>query len=208
MNRDHPSQGSPATSDESGLIDLRALMAAAQSSSRATSRPAADLTPVPVVSNLDIYPFGAPEPPAPAPAPVPAEQIAPRRFAPMKLVVPVIGAVAVAGVALGVLLGRGPQGTERPERVGAAAGAPATNGESAALPGGPAKIETAPPPEEKRAESTTPQVGKTPTLKAPATKTPGKTPPATKTPGTKTPPPTTSPCNGDLRCEMERSVKR
>jgi hypothetical protein len=205
MNRGHPSnQGGQATNDESGLIDIQALMAASRSAERAPSPPRAEGTPVPVVSNLAVYPFGAPEPLEPAPPPEPIEPVRPRRFAPRSVVIPVLGAVALAGVVMGVLLARPPQGNEGPARAGAA-------GEVATPePPAPPKVETAPLPEPpKPAESgavdaVKPPVVKPPVVKQPVVKQPVK-PPVVKQP-VKTPP--ASPCNGDLRCEIERAAKR
>lgn len=215
MNRGHPSNGG-ATRDESGLIDIRALMEAARATERTPAAREAEGTPIPVVSNLAVYPFGAPEAAEPAPAPVPEEPPKPRRAGLLNVLLPVIGGAALAGVVAGVLLMRPSQGTQEPTRAGAAGEVAVTAPEAPSPP----KIEAVPPPEPATpvegaapAESTAvkpPPVKKPPVRTPPVKNAPVKTPPLkkppVKTPPVKTPPP--SPCNGDLRCEMERAVKR
>lgn len=213
MNRGHPSNGG-ATRDESGLIDIRALMEAARATERTPAAREAEGTPIPVVSNLAVYPFGAPQ--AAEPAPVPEEPPKPRRAGLLNVLLPVIGGAALAGVVAGVLLVRAPQQGEQPARAGAAGEVAVTASEAPSPP----KIEAVPPPEPATpvegaapAEVTAvkpPPVKKPPVRTPPVKKPPVQTLPVKKppvqTPPVKKPPP--SPCNGDLRCEMERAVKR
>ena len=74
-----------ASGDDSGIIDLRALMRAAREADRRAGEEEAaraDATPLAVVRPLDIYPFGAPEEkgsarPASPPAPPPSRVASP-----------------------------------------------------------------------------------------------------------------------------------
>jgi hypothetical protein len=202
MNRDHPSDGGVAEGG-SGLIDLRALMEASRTVERARPAAPADGTPVPVVGNLAVYPFGAPEAQEPAPPPVPVPEVKPRRSMPMNVVIPVLGAVALAAALAGVMLAGPSPGTVEPVRAGAAAGAgqvPASGPETVAPPVTPAKVEVTPPQGAPGPSNTA--VRPTPT----GGPRPRPTPPV-KTATVKTPPPAST-CNGNLQCEIERAANK
>lgn len=99
-----------ATKDDSGMIDLRALMASAKPPPPRARLPlgdtaptplapagGAELTPLPVVRHLSVYPFGAPpepeEPGSPAQTALPASSLSPRT----KGVLLGLGAALIAG---------------------------------------------------------------------------------------------------------------
>lgn len=200
----------------SGLIDIRALMAA----SKATAQPGGRVsegTPVPVVHNIAVYPFGPPVDAAPPPAPVaePAEE-PPRRT--KKALVPALGALALGCVALVAFFGRDPASSgSNTEGMGAGA---TRIGETASVPAAPLAPETGRPAAQPASKETAeaPKKAETATVVKPPQKGPAKctggaakcAPTAPKPPAqekTKPPaPPKVSPCNGDLRCEIERAA--
>lgn len=201
--------------DDSGLIDLNALMEASRAAERAPAR--SEVTPVPVVRNLDLYPFGAPAPTEPAAAPAAQEKPRARRSA-MRVVLPVLGGVALAGALAFVFLS-GPGESTQPAAAGAVPAERAPAPDAVTLPLPPPVTTPAPaaeptpaptdsgsvkPPVATRPPAKTTPVKTTPVKATPVKTTPVKTTPVKTTP-VKTPAP--SPCNGDLRCEMERAVK-
>jgi hypothetical protein len=210
-----------ATKDDSGVIDLHALMAAAQAMAAAESqRPAAsgdERTPVPVVRNLAVYPFGAP--PALDSAPPPA-QPAPRGFSRRGTVMMVLGGVALGGAVAAVVLARASHPGEEPARAPASAGdTAALTAETARLPGPPQDVDTTSPGREPTspaksaapvepvlpAKSAGPRVVG-PVVKAPVVKTPVVKTPAVAT--GKPASPAADPCNGDLLCAMKRATEK
>ena len=219
----------PPTRDDSGLIDLRALM----ESSRATARPAPDgptedeLTPVPVVQYLDVDPLAMPEaresapPEAPPPAPS-AQPAPPPRASRLNLALAAaLGALVATGVAAFLLL-RSPQDVTV-HRDGAAAllaEGPAAGTEidlrSAPAPAEPAEATTETAAAPSAAESAGPAatapraaavVPKARSGKpAPAAKASAASPEPAASPAPVANTPAPDPCNGDLLCEMGRSV--
>lgn len=200
----------------SGLIDIRALMAA----SKATAQPGGRVsegTPVPVVHNIAVYPFGPPIEAAPPPAPV-TELVEepPRRI--KKALVPALGALAVGCAALIAFFGRAP-GPSGSNAEGLSAGAPGI-GETANFPAAPLAPETGRPVAQVASKEAVEAPKKTetrtavkPPQKAPAKCTGGAAQCAPTAPKPPTPektkpptPPKVSPCNGDLRCEIERAA--
>jgi hypothetical protein len=166
MNRDRGSsegqspRGAPQTSNEnSGLIDLRALMAAAKSTSRETSAAAPPRSREEPADGADsghlaVYPLGAPpsqRPPAPS---APALVLDPRsdaRQAPARAgraqKAFAVGAVLVlVGVATGatvLLTGRSPSSTNA--GVGQSSSQAAGAGQTSSTPAGNARVNVAPP---------------------------------------------------------------
>lgn len=218
------SEAAPASNDDSGLIDIRALMAVAPSAERGNRPSASEITPIPTVQNLDIYPFGPPVAPEPTASQAPALDATPARSAPRRKAIPFIGgaallaALAVGGAVLfrpqapggGVSqagaengAGRTPGGQNTQDSTGAQRSGVTTSDEAAK---GPAEATNkdpvvASPPEEKVSKPTPPgrpvPVGKLP--KGVTPKDPSK--------GTKPPPPPKSTCRADdLLCHMKQST--
>ncbi|MDI3283120.1 hypothetical protein [Polyangium sp. 15x6] len=82
-------------SDDSGIIDLKALAAAAEA-----QKPAA-----PVLPHAPIFPFGAPEP-APLPAPEPRAEVVETQSRKGQWAVAAVGAILVSAMAIGAASAR------------------------------------------------------------------------------------------------------
>jgi hypothetical protein len=202
-----PRGGDHANTDESGLIDLQALMAAHES--RATETPA----DAGVVQHIAVYPFGAPPSQRPpAPAPVAAVAPEPPRPSHAKKALIAAAAVLLAGAAAaGFLLGRtSPQTAPNApaDSAGQALSTPAENARIGAPAGDPAQkaadpattpAETTGPSAPTQPRTTRPLTPKTP--KGPVQKVASKTTPPP-------PPPPADPCKGDLLCNMKRSTEK
>lgn len=218
------SEAAPASNDDSGLIDIRALMAVAQGAERANRPSASEITPIPTVQNLDIYPFGPPVAPEPTAPQAPALDATPARSAPRRKAIPFIGAAAllVALAVGGAVLfrpqapgGEGPRAgadngagalsggqntptTNSPQRVGSSPSEDAAKGPVEATNKDPVVVA---PPEDKRAKPATP--GRS----VPAGKLPKGVPPKDVSKGPKPPPPPKSTCRADdLLCHMKQST--
>lgn len=215
----------PSTNEDSGIIDLRALMASAEAKSdrRARAASAAELTPLPVVRHLPVYPLGDPaasrESEAPAPfAPRPSLRSASR----IGLLLGV-SVVLFAGAATMVLLpregGEGAQAAPPPALAASlpagSAGVPGLQGTPEALPAPTPPLDVAAP-----AEPVPPADG---AAAAPVDAAPPPARPAAKKavavtprPGAGAPKPSASApakasapadtCKGDLLCAMKRAT--
>lgn len=200
----------PKDKDEnSGLIDLKSMMA------KAEQERAASLS---VAPHLDVYPFGAP-----AAAAVVEETASSRahrrpkrgRAASLGIAAAVLGIAAVAAAAAAVGFGA----LEAPRPVLATPLPTAlqwTIAPTAMLPAAAEKEDLAsaqPSPDDNDKESDPtlatprppkeiPHIAKAPVLNRTAEATTPKAPPAAP------PPPASDPCNGDLMCAMQRAVKK
>lgn len=217
--------GSHAPSnDDSGLIDLHALMAEAASQGGARderagegdSGPLSDeLTPAPVVRSLDLYPFGAPVEAAPPPPPAdPAPSGRNTSLRSWGLLVAALGGVAIVGALSGLFLAESlparPAARLPIERASAALT------EAAAPPPAPAITESSAVPE---AKTTVPAAPSAPPAATVAKKPPvhvwrpppparKRTPETEKAPAAPTAKPApVDPCHGDLMCAMKRATE-
>ncbi|MDC3962699.1 hypothetical protein [Polyangium jinanense] len=84
-----------ARSDDSGIIDLKALAATAEAPKPAT----------PVLPHAPIFPFGAPEP-APLPAPEPRAEVVETQSRKGRWAVAAVGAILVSAMAIGAASAR------------------------------------------------------------------------------------------------------
>ncbi len=221
MNRDPfssegraPRGASQTSNENSGLIDLRALMAAAKSTAHDEPVDSAE------IGHLPVYPLGAPASQPPPAPPVQVAAPAPHAGRGQK-VFAAVAVLVLAAVAAGVgvlLLARAPAGTTADVRVDTAG--PTIH----ALPEA-AKVDVAPPTDSPVAAprdpvpavATAPGATPSPEIKARPGK-PGPLPGPAKPPagqktatGQKTPPaksPAADPCKGDLLCAMKRSTER
>lgn len=240
MNRDRgssegraPRGAAPTSNENSGLIDLRALMAAARSTSNEPSgaappRPREDTADGADSGHLAVYPLGAPpsqRPPAPS---APALVLDPRNDAPpaparagrAQKAFAVGAVLLLVGVAIGatvLLAGRSPSTTnadagQTSARAGAGPSTPENAKVDVARPAGETP-DTAAPRDKAPADTAAPGTSTPPNTRARPGKlpAPGK-PPAAQPPATpkKTPPVTSAkadPCKGDLLCAMKRSTE-
>ncbi len=231
-----PPVAAPATSastENSGLIDLRALMAAAKATSGAPS--GAMSPPLPGdepadsagVGHLAIYPLGAPPSQRPPPPPIVAPE--PPRAGRGQKVFAAAAVLVLAGVLVGataLLVSRAPVSSPVDARSVQRSLVPGDNTEQAlSRPAESARVTVTPPgdphPEsagthDPSADTASPGAGSAPATpvrpgKSGPLANPAKPPAGPKTvTGPKAPPVTTpkvDPCKGDLLCAMKRSTE-
>lgn len=207
--------------ENSGLIDLKALMAQAEEAERAEQEKMAGQPRSLQVNSLDIYPFGAPAEATPPPAVAPvqgaeaAQGTLPRRRSRWPGVVAgaVIGfaAIAFAAVNTGIASNQAPgtaQAALTPEAIHRAVPPLETPGGAVQSPvaaPAPAPI-NAPTPEpavsEPRPAKVAPHIAKAPVIN----RTPEEPKEPQKVPEKR--PAASDSCNGDLMCAMQRAVKK
>lgn len=183
-----------ARSDDSGIIDLKALAATAAE----VQKPAE-----PVLPHAPIFPFGAPEP-APPPAPEPRAEVVETQSRKGRWLVAAVGAVLVSAMAIGAA-------SARPKAEPMTLGSRVSPHFEVAIrraatpPAPPAEVKTPPPAKEATApEKTkvTPRTG--PVTNAKSTE-PKKTEPVVKQP----PKRETLPLEVcDLMCQMRKATQK
>jgi len=211
-----PERPGAATLDNSGIIDLRSMLASAEAHEERPSDPLA------VQSHLPISPFDAPQPAPPrAPAPVTPTPMRPSSRLQASVAMVVAGAalaVAIAGATVALVMTRGPQETPRSEPARLVMNAEAKERETREVtalapiaPAAPATSEvkaqseaaakakaTTAPPRAKVAAKRVTAARRAPTRAATAA------PATTKREAPKAP--AVDPCNDDLMCAMERAT--
>jgi len=207
--------------DNSGLIDLKAMMIQAEQERATEADSALHVTP-----HLPVYPFGAPaETPQPAPAAMVEETEGARawrrpkrgRAASLGMAVALLGVAAIAAAAISAGLGAfdvpqtalaTPIPTALQWSVAPAAMALATpENPEVAQPGSAADADAAKESDSAiataRAPKEIPHIAKAPVLNKTATPTA-----AAPKPPVSAPTPANDACKGDLMCAMQRAVKK
>ncbi len=205
----------PTTKDDSGIIDLRALMASATAESRDAPVGGAELTPIPVVRHLSMYPFGAPSESPEVDPPAPAVGPAPRGSARRLGLLLGLGVALLAGGVTALLIPRTSSDGQRavaplattapPSSVGAQA--PAFQGTPESLPAPSLRPEVTSPVETLPAEAANaaPVKAAPPRSRPPVKKPQAAVKPVPVSAPAKPPPPADT-CKGNLLCAMKRAT--
>jgi hypothetical protein len=187
-----------ARRDESGLIDIKALAAAAKDPVRTASPPEV---------HLDIFPFEAPPPPAPVTEAAPVEAIGelPAKTTSRRTLM-IAGALLIGAAAAAIGLTLSAPGTPAlaaADNVGAVAEAARQGTAAIPPPAPPSQPEAKSVPQNPSRPDARPQPQRIPGTPTPAT--PQSTPTAKKV---DVKPPVADPCGGDLMCAMRRAAEK
>jgi hypothetical protein len=185
-----------ARRDESGLIDIKALAAAATEPARTASPPEV---------HLDIFPFEAPPPPVTAIAPVEAIAEPPARTTSRRGLL-IAGALLIGAAAAAIGLTLSAPGTPAltaADNVGTVAEAARQGTAAIPPPAAPSQPEPKNPPQNPSRLDPRPQ--RTPGTPSPTPTNPQPTPTAKKV---DVKPPVADPCGGDLMCAMRRAAEK
>jgi len=186
-----------ARRDESGLIDIKALAAAA------AKEPARTASPPEV--HLDIFPFEAPPPPVTEAAPVEAELPA-RTTSRRGLLIAGGLLIGAAAAAIGLTLSApGTPALAAADNVGAVAEAARQGTAALPPPAAPSQPEAKSVPQNPSRPDARPQPQRIPGTPSPTPTTPQPTPTVKKV---EAKPPVADPCGGDLMCAMRRAAEK
>jgi hypothetical protein len=189
-----------ARRDESGLIDIKALAAAAKEPSQAR-------TASPPEVHLDIFPFEAPPPPPPVTEAAPVEAELPARTTSRRGLLIAGGLlIGAAAAAIGLTLSApGTPALAAADNVGAVAEAARQGTAALPPPAAPSQPEAKSVPQNPSRPDARPQPQGIPGTPSPTPTTPQPTPTVKKV---EAKPPVADPCGGDLMCAMRRAAEK